>query len=394
MRNQSDLHCTLCHRFTAEVPALATYDSARGTLVPGFAQCSSCHQMRAVLAEFDPARDPHRGQCGDCHNPHTQASPVEAAKTCTSAKCHADWRSDPFHSGATHRAVSEKCTLCHEPHHAKVDPSDCAGCHAAVRERRGGQHLTPPLPFDTTKALQRVSWAPANHFPRGHGPFFDDPPSGGDPDGGDRAAVDTFPHARHKQLACITCHASATTHTRLTFQPPRGCQICHHQAPQSSSCTSCHPPTEIARPESVEARVAVAGAPVRLHATRFSHERHSGVKCVACHTTPATLDPVPAVAGCAACHDDHHAQGKPCAVCHTEGTSPAVRTAHGPPAEAHTGCDACHPPAIIARLVPDRVLCLTCHATQQDHHASAECTVCHLGSTPEAFRDHLRKAAS
>jgi hypothetical protein len=395
MRDQTDLHCIMCHQFTAEVPALATYDSARGTLVPGIKQCFSCHQMQAVLAEFDPARDPHRGQCGHCHNPHTQTSPLEAAKTCTSAKCHADWRSDAFHSGPNHRAASQNCTLCHEPHHAKVDPSDCAGCHAAVRGRRGGQHLTPPLPFDTTKALQRVSWAPPTHLEaRGHGPFFDDPPPWGDSHGGDRAVRDTFPHATHKKFACITCHATATGHSRLTFQPPRGCQICHHQAPQASDCASCHPPAELARPESVTARVAVAGAPVRLHATHFDHGRHRAVQCVACHTTPATLDPAPAVAACAACHDDHHAEGKPCAACHTEGTSPAVRTAHAPPVEAHTGCDACHVPAIVARLVPDRGLCLTCHPSQQDHHAGGECTVCHLGSSPEAFRDHLRKAAS
>ncbi len=33
MSNQTDAHCTTCHRFTAEVPALATRDSVRGTLV-------------------------------------------------------------------------------------------------------------------------------------------------------------------------------------------------------------------------------------------------------------------------------------------------------------------------------------------------------------------------
>jgi hypothetical protein len=395
MRDQTDLHCVVCHRFTAEVPALAAWDSARGTLVPGMKQCLSCHEMQAVLAEFDPARDPHRGTCGMCHNPHTQASTAEVAQTCTSAKCHPDWRSDPFHVGGSHKRVSQNCILCHEPHHAKVDPSDCAGCHAAVKQRRHGQGLTPPLPFDTTKALQRVSSTRGMHFQsRGNGPFFDHPPPGGDPRGGEAAAADTFPHARHKKFACLTCHATQPGRGRLTFQPPRGCQICHHQAPQSSNCTSCHPPTELVRPESVEARVAVAGAPVRLHVTHFEHERHRGLKCVACHTTPATLAPVPAVASCAACHDDHHAQGKPCAVCHNEGTSPAVQAAHAPPVEAHTGCDACHAPAIVARLVPDRGLCLTCHAARQDHYAGAECTACHLGATPEAFQSHLRKTAS
>ncbi len=327
MRDQTELHCVLCHRFTAEVPALATYDSARGTLVPGMKQCVSCHEMQAVLGEFDPAHDPHRGTCGDCHNPHTQARPQEAALTCTSAKCHADWRSEPFHIGANHRAMSKDCTLCHEPHHAKVDPSDCAGCHAAVKARRAGKRLNPPLPFDTTKALRRVS------------------------------------------------------------------DLSHHQAPQASDCGRCHGASELARPLAVEVRVAVAGAEARLHGARFEHERHRALKCVACHTTPATLDPEPAVASCAACHDDHHARGRPCAACHTADLTPAVQAAHAPPIEAHIACDACHLPAIVARLVPDRALCLTCHTAQQDHHAERECTQCHFGATPEAFQDHLRKAA-
>jgi hypothetical protein len=157
---------------------------------------------------------------------------------------------------------------------------------------------------------------------------------------------------------------------------------------------SCHAPAELARPQSVTARVAVAGAPERMHTTRFDHERHRALKCVTCHTTPATLDPAPPAATCAACHDDHHAAGKSCTTCHSETASPAVRAAHAPPAEAHSGCDACHVPAIVARLVPDRGFCLTCHPAQRDHHAAGECTVCHLDSTPKAFQDQLHKAES
>ena len=116
MSNQTDAHCTTCHRFTAPVPALATRDSARGTLVPQFKQCVACHQMQAILADFDPAKDPHRGTCGFCHNPHVQKQTREAAQTCATAKCHVDWRSEPFHVGKNHQAVGTNCTLCHEPH--------------------------------------------------------------------------------------------------------------------------------------------------------------------------------------------------------------------------------------------------------------------------------------
>ena len=61
--------------------------------------------------------------------------------------------------------------MCHVPHHAKVDPSDCTGCHTRV----GGDSLTPPAirqrlqhlaPFDTTRAMKRVSLAPPRDSPR------------------------------------------------------------------------------------------------------------------------------------------------------------------------------------------------------------------------------------
>ncbi|HEV2751715.1 MAG TPA: hypothetical protein VGV12_14430 [Gemmatimonadales bacterium] len=400
MSNQTDAHCTTCHRFTAPVPALATRDSARGTLVPQFKQCVACHQMQAILADFDPVKDPHRGTCGFCHNPHVQKQAREAAQTCASAKCHADWRSDPFHVGKNHRAVSTNCTLCHEPHHAKVDASDCAGCHAAVKERRAGKGLTPPLPFDTTAALRRVSAVPAMlpFGPRkgkGDGPFFDDPPPGAPPPprGGPLPAADSFPHARHKALSCITCHTSQSQRSRLTFQPPRGCQICHHQAPKTNDCRTCHTPGELAAPESVTATVTVAGAPPRAHATGFEHATHRALSCFACHTTPVSLDPDQKTLSCAACHDDHHAPGRRCTACHP-GDAPEFRVAHAPPAEAHLGCDACHPAAIVARLVPDRMLCLTCHARQADHYPTRECTVCHFGATPEHFRPRLMKAGT
>lgn len=392
MRDQTDLHCVICHQFTSDVPALATYDSARGTLVPGMKQCLGCHAMQAVLAEFDPAKDPHRGQCGDCHNPHTQTSPAEAALTCTSAKCHADWRSDPFHIGTNHQAVSEKCTLCHEPHHAKVDPSDCVGCHAAVRARRAGKHLTPPLPFDTAAALRRVtlrSGPSPGIGPTGHGPFFADPPPEGDPSGG-QAAADSFPHDRHQGLACITCHASHQEHGELTFRPPRGCQICHHQAAQSSDCSGCHHAAELASPDSVGVQVHVAGRAPREHPARFSHATHGTLRCVTCHTTPATLDPAPDILACAACHEDHHTAGRRCDACHTD-IGPEIRAAHTPPVDAHAACDACHTPAIVAHLVPDRELCLACHPDQRDHYADRECTPCHLQASPEAFREHAHR---
>jgi hypothetical protein len=390
MAQQTDLHCVTCHQFTAKVPQLAEYDSARGTLVPNVRQCFSCHEMRVALANFDPAKDPHRGTCGMCHNPHTQKVASEAVKSCASAQCHANWRDDPFHVGPNHRSVGTTCLVCHNPHQAKVDPSDCAGCHAAVRARRAGTgRLLPPVPFDTIKAKSGISMrTPPEPRPKGKG---DAPPPTDETGPAAPAApsppvADSFPHDRHKTLACITCHASQRAHGRLTFAPPRGCQICHHQSPDASDCVHCHTAEQLARPESVTVRIAVAGAPARGHGAAFAHATHHALQCRTCHTTAVSLDPGADVLACAACHADHHAAGRACASCHTETAAPAVIAAHAPPASAHRACAACHQTAIVAGLVPDRPLCLTCHAAQRDHYAGRECTPCHGPASPTEWR--------
>jgi hypothetical protein len=391
MAQQTSLHCTACHAFKADVPPFVTRDSARGTLVPGNKECLGCHEMRQVLSSFDPERDPHRGTCGMCHNPHTQHTPAEAKASCTNAQCHADWRKVPFHVGPAHRKLGDDCITCHEPHAARVDPSDCAGCHAAVKARRAGR-LNPPMPFDTTAALRRVSLVPRRWFPakgKGDAPFVDDPPVM-------RASViptDSFPHDRHKSLTCITCHLSKQAHGRLTFDAPRGCTICHHQAPATSDCAKCHTRNALATPESVEVRVRVAKAPERSHPALFDHAKHTKVKCVACHTTPVSLDPRVDVVRCTACHEDHHAASRSCASCHRR-LGPELETAHALRASAHEACDACHLPEIVGRLVPDRALCLTCHAKQQDHYPAQECTVCHFQAAPAEYQAHLRRAGA
>ncbi|MEX1050489.1 MAG: hypothetical protein WEC54_02950, partial [Gemmatimonadales bacterium] len=161
MQNQTALHCVTCHEFTAEVPLLATRDSAAGTMRPDDPQCLSCHEMRAVLESFDPLRDPHGGTCGMCHNPHTQETAAAAGQTCTTSGCHDNWRVEPFHTGANHRRIGESCLTCHEPHRAAVDASDCTACHESVVNRDDvpqsqRDRLRRALPFDTAAAARRI----------------------------------------------------------------------------------------------------------------------------------------------------------------------------------------------------------------------------------------------
>ena len=386
MASQTGFHCIACHQFTAEVPLLATRDSAAGTLRPGSRQCFGCHEMRAKLADFDPSRDPHRQTCGMCHNPHEQTHPADAIKSCAAAGCHTDWRDEPFHTGKPHSRVAEQCTLCHQPHGAKVDAAECAECHAAVKSRTQGK-INPPQPFDTTRALRRVSRVDVDPEEKGKGDA-NPPRAAPAPDSWLPIPADSFPHDRHKQLACLTCHVTSRRNSELTFVPPRGCQICHHQAAGTIDCAKCHAAADLAPVHTETIAVAVGNRPARARSVTFAHSTHAELKCAACHETAVTLDPAAPVRACTACHDDHHSAERDCASCHA---NEAIRAAHPDSLNTHQACDACHREATVARLVPDRGLCFTCHADLREHHAGRECTTCHFQASPDAYRAHLRK---
>lgn len=444
MAQQTDAHCIDCHRFTADVPLLATFDSARGTLVPNDVQCFTCHEMEVLLADFNPRLDPHSSTCGMCHNPHGQQQPVEASSTCQD--CHTDWRDTPFHVGDNHIKDAESCLTCHPAHASKVDASDCVGCHKAVNETGVNRHA--PLPFDTTSALLEA-FQPAElgelrllgkretvgggrrtadgrplvasglhlisrTLPLGAGggrklpPYrptalppsvaprsapVDDPRRGkGDvlpnpvPPVLKQAPVDTFPHDPHEGLSCIECHVTEEGHGGLTFEQPRGCTICHHRGPSTSDCAVCHQPDDLAAPYRRTFAVTVEDHEPRSRAVDFAHDIHAEESCIDCHQEPVSLALDTESATCRACHADHHEEATQCAQCHR---TDAVLSAHTV-AEGHDGCDECHTTGTITALVPERSFCLVCHTDDVDHYPETEksCTVCHLQDQPEDYR-HL-----
>ena len=416
MAAQTVRHCTSCHAFTADVPALATRDSARGTLVPGKPECLGCHEMQKVLADFNEGKDPHGGKCGTCHNPHVQKTPAAAVTSCATAGCHANWRDEPFHAGANHKKVAAQCLMCHAPHASKTDASNCEGCHVSVRARG---KLRPPLPFDTTKALRRVETTTAPRPPEAtyreslHSvmtgsvrggprapdsdddatPFErDDAMPDGDSSGvrlsrSPPAKAGSFPHARHAKLACLACHETGAGHGRLTFEPPRGCAICHHQAPTPARCASCHQTEKYAAPKHATVTVTVPGRQPNPRLVDFLHALHTTRTCVECHTTPVTLALSPAKAQCKDCHSEHHAVGRNCSACHTI-AEPKVE--HRTLEAAHQRCDACHTATTIARLTPTRSFCSTCHAAKaKNHYDQKECSVCHFLAEPGVYRSKL-----
>ncbi len=393
MAGQTVRHCTSCHEFTADVPALATTDSARTTLIPGKPQCLGCHEMQKLLADFDEKRDPHNGTCGMCHNPHVQKTPKAAAESCATSGCHSEWRKEPFHAGANHRQVAQQCLTCHQPHSAKVDASGCESCHRRVRE---GSSLRPPLPFDTAAALRRSELPPPEgSFPSGAflhlkaaqfsattvRPEVEFVRSGIPP------AADSFPHSRHTRIACMECHETGDGHGRLTFERPRGCAICHHQAASQAQCSSCHRAQQYTAPKQVTVTVTVAGHQPNPRSVDFLHSTHSGRACTECHTTPVTLEPGPGKAQCRDCHDSHHDVDRTCATCHKIAQPKA---AHKTVDIAHQRCDACHKPATVAMLTPTRTLCSTCHTEKaKDHYDGRECSTCHMLAKPEVYRARI-----
>jgi hypothetical protein len=272
-------------------------------------------------------------------------------------------------------------------HSARVDASDCVGCHRMVREDKS-RRLTPPLPFDTTRALRQTSSLvePGRSRGRGDRPPDDEPP--GSQTDVSASPSDTFPHERHSRLACLTCHNLGSKGGRLTFEAPRGCQICHHQRPARSDCATCHQSEELAQPRPVSVRVAVPRHLPRPRDVGFEHGPHEKLQCTGCHTMPVSLAPADSVRTCASCHADHHAEGRACASCHR---TDAISAPHEQPVQAHQACDACHTAATVARLVPVRSFCLTCHSAKVDHYAPKECAACHFQSSPAELQPRLQR---
>jgi hypothetical protein len=197
--------------------------------------------------------------------------------------------------------------------------------------------------------------------------------------------ADTFSHRQHRQLACLTCHTTQSGQGSLRFSAPRGCQICHHQAPSRNRCAECHEEGELTAPHPSTVRVAVKDETPRDREVPFAHETHRELTCQQCHTQPVSLEPAPPVATCTDCHEDHHAAERSCATCHRTDN---VAKAHDLDA-AHEACSRCHDQATIARLTPVRSFCLTCHDPETDHYRERQCTECHFQTSPEAYQSHL-----
>jgi nitrate/TMAO reductase-like tetraheme cytochrome c subunit len=262
MAGQTSLHCTVCHDFKAPTAEGAALDSAKRAMIPTNEDCFTCHQMQRRMADFIPANDPHKGRCGDCHDPHKQTEPAESWKTCTTSGCHV--RPDtltPFHRGITVTALFD-CASCHKAHDWKVKGESCLGCHRDIFQDRRTAATAP--------TVRPVAFAQAT---RQSSPF----------------AGSGFRHSLHRDVACTSCHTSTgEKHGALTIRSTTDCLTCHHgPAPRPGgspmACTSCHTDAELARapavmPVVIRTSVSITpktkSLPFKHAAMRASRARH------------------------------------------------------------------------------------------------------------------------
>ena len=287
--------------------------------------CPACADLARTAGPDTAAwHDPHHSSCAACHHPDgLHQAGHDWLPTSGAADCHPRaWTRTTFHR--VEPAVFRDCTNCHQPHTWQADAQDCRSCH--------GPDGTPVA----------------------------------------RAGLEEFPHERHADLDCVTCHPVGGGHAAKASLTPTQCQSCHHGPPPAAACGDCHE----AGPPGVR-RVSVAmrlsgSTPARQRQLGFDHARHAGVACSSCHRPPIDGGTMPA---CAECHGDHASADLVCHDCHS-----------APPAGVHDlavhegGCagSGCHAKPLLTSLPRPRELCLSCHVEQLAHQPGGACASCHL----------------
>jgi nitrate/TMAO reductase-like tetraheme cytochrome c subunit len=382
------IHCAACHSFVAPVATDTDVIGGERTgidmaILPDQGECLSCHVMRTLVELPDP--DPHRGVCAACHNPHVQSDPSEAGQSCARSGCHTDADElTAFHRGMQ-PGVLEDCMYCHQAHDFSVDGARCLDCHEGINEdrptlapRRGGTTTADTVPVGVSSsafAPQDPAVGSAVHDPilgAGIGWWTHAPQDQEGP---------TFRHSQHRSVECGSCHVSAEEHGGLAVRTLNDCRACHHTAPVSNSCGSCHD-SDDAPSATFQQTVAVSfsvGAPDQSREMTFPHEPHGVLPCGMCHTEGVRL--VAVDVDCASCHAIHHRPDNDCASCHEA----APVDAH-PPSEAHVTCSgaACHQDVPFESVPRTRTVCLGCHQDRRDHNPNRVCAECHTLPAPRA----------
>jgi hypothetical protein len=373
--------CAKCHS-TAVVfkDARRTFDHTRAKFqLTGSHQrvaCEKCHASGVFSGlRFDT--------CSSCHKaPHRN----QLGPACTSCHTTAAWTTRTIEHGRTgfalvgaHQQVA--CAKCHTSGVKTALRHDtCSACHANVHR--------DSVKDDCRKCHTEESFKGAKF---------------------DHAARTGFALAgKHEPLACRKCHtripaADATPAVRTVIDfggASPSCVTCHkdeHKGDFGRACDSCH------RPDTFKA----AGF-THPRSPEFFAGRHTGVKCVKCHTRPADIQAaragLPAVPPraknpamtCDTCHADPHLGqvGTACDRCHVidaEKFAPA-KFSHDTAKFKLTGrhqaieCVKCHPSETRAfpsgtgtakRLTGTSTECAACHKDPHMGQVDSPCATCH-----------------
>lgn len=326
------------------------------------ALCLECHEdIAADIGEgagyhgrFEAASG---GKCADCHTDH-EGRDADIVHLDEAAFDH-DYTDFPL--AGEHR--NRECTDCHEPASKHRDaPSECLACHEA----------------DNVHGDTMGTACGDCHAPAGWAEVEFDHDATGYPLIG-----------RHREAACLDCHADQTFRSA-----PTECYDCHsaddaHDGRSGTECGNCHSPSG-------------------WDDTRFDHARdtdfplqgrHGELTCSDCHSEDPFGDELEP--DCVGCHleDDNHDGhfGEQCDTCHVESAwtdvvfDHDVDTAH-PLNGAHedAACEACHvEPVFDVALAGD---CLDCHREDDAHDGTQgiRCDDCHNEITwqDDVFFDH------
>lgn len=366
MSKQAFPHCTICHDFKSRVPLSVTVAEAKTRLTPQAIDCFSCHQMTQQIKAFDLYLDPHKGNCGICHEPHKQQQPNEAWKTCAESQCHGSPDTlTAFHRGLAGH-VMRQCGSCHVAHSWRLKGANCISCHKAINLDVPLRH-TAALDPPTAAPVWLASLSSVAHFASFQHPVARSFPPAALSRPQPVPQDSTFRHSVHKALACTDCHSTTNTHGGLKFTAPAGCLACHHSARQTVECTTCHTTDSLpTRTLPVSFAISARPQPVSRPLT-FAHARHRSLACTTCHGSDVRRS---VTRTCASCHAEHHTATADCAGCH-----PTAREGHD--RTAHDGCARCHTDPVVAALPPSRPVCLACHQAQRDHYPTGDCATCH-----------------
>ena len=399
MANQSALHCVTCHEFTRPVSESISVDSTRKAMVPARKECFTCHEMREKLEKRGLDKDPHKANCGICHNPHDQTKAGKAFESCATAGCHANPDTlTAFHRGLERHVLTD-CGACHKPHSWKTESSRCIDCHKDVfqdrRTVRSRRRATEPAaepnnaPFSRFEESPPFAGGPHDATPDAPNVWaalaLAAPPSSAapaardstrsarrfQPTQGRHSAADTaaFRHSRHRAVACESCHRTSSSHGAIAIKTPADCQSCHHASDaRAGACAACHAPAELQSAYPVATTLRITGRAAPLTRTlQYLHPQHQTLACADCHGAGV---PQSVTRTCAECHSGHHRAQATCTSCHEDSRSAHARS-------AHLGCASCHTSSFVASLPPSRPMCLACHREQSEHKPGQDCEVCH-----------------